>query len=61
MNRYRTQRRERALERGADELMSLCEWALRDWPRKLKRARRGYALLCLRLDRAISRAQRRRP
>jgi hypothetical protein len=47
--------RDRALKRGADELMNLCEWSLRRRPRALKRARARYADLCVYLHRAIGR------
>jgi hypothetical protein len=45
-----------ALKRGADELQTRLEWALRDHPRALKRARQRYKDFCLRLYRAIKRA-----
>jgi hypothetical protein len=50
--------REAALKRGADELMNLAEHVLRDKPLALKRARKVYETACLRLYRAIKRAQR---
>jgi len=46
--------RDRALKRGADELMALCQWALRDRPRTLKQAQRRYAKLCVSLYQAIA-------
>jgi hypothetical protein len=49
---------ERVLKHGADDLMNLCKWALRDHPRALKRARKRYVRVCVQLDRAIGRAQR---
>jgi hypothetical protein len=47
-----------ALKRGSDELMNLCEYALRDKPRALARARERYRALCLYLFRALERARR---
>jgi hypothetical protein len=53
----RSQRREHALKRGADDLMALVEWCLRDKPRALRRARRRYVKLCERLYKLIARAR----
>ena len=49
---------EAALKRGADELMNLAEYALRDRPSALKRVRRAYKGFCLTAYRAIKRASR---
>ena len=46
--------RDRALKRGANELMALCQWALRDRPRTLKQAQRRYTKLCVSLYQAIA-------
>jgi len=50
--------REAALERGADELMNLVEWTLRDRPRALANAKAIYVRCCLDLYRRIARSGR---
>ena len=47
-----------ATERGVDELMNLCEYALRDHPRRLRHARRVYTQACKRLYASIVRMAR---
>jgi len=47
---------EAALKRGADELQSRLEWALRNRPRALENSRREYVEFCLRLYLKIQRA-----
>ncbi len=46
----------RALDLGADELISLCAWRFRERPRKLKALRRRYAELCVALLRELARS-----
>jgi hypothetical protein len=50
--------RKAALKRGADELMNLAEYALRERARALARVRRAYTQFCLLAYRAIERARR---
>lgn len=50
-----TDRREAALKRGANELMNLAEYVLRDNKRALSRVRRTYQDFCLALYRIITR------
>lgn len=49
---------QKALKRGADDLMGIAEFSLRDRPFALKRAREAYIEVCLRLYRAIQEATR---
>jgi hypothetical protein len=49
---------QKALKRGADDLMGIAEFSLRDRPFALKRAREAYTEVCLRLYCAIQEAQR---
>jgi len=49
---------EAALKRGADELQSRLEWALRNRPRALANSRREYVAFCTRLYRKIEHALR---
>jgi hypothetical protein len=51
---------ERADELGADRLMTDCEWALRDQPLALRRARENYRELCLALLQRLEASQRAR-
>jgi hypothetical protein len=44
---------EEALRRGADDLMDLAEFSLRERPLALRHAREAYVETCLRLWRAI--------
>ena len=45
--RFPTLRQSRAVEIGADELMSLVEWTFRSRPRALRNIRRIYRGFCL--------------
>jgi hypothetical protein len=53
-----SEREEKAVKRGADELMNLCEWHFRKRPRVLARLRQAYRLLCLRLYCSLERSYR---
>jgi hypothetical protein len=48
---------QRALELGADELVDLAEYALRERPLALQLARQAYVETCLLLYRAIQEAE----
>jgi hypothetical protein len=48
--------REKALKRGADELMNQAEYTLREEKRALARVKRVYVKFCLLAYRAIERA-----
>lgn len=61
MRRSPTDRGERALKRGADELVDRAEWVLRDRPRALKNLRSRYRAFCVSIYAVLERAMRRRP
>jgi len=48
----------RAVELGADELMSRLEWVLRDRPRALRNVRNQYRRFCCQLYVRLQRAER---
>lgn len=55
--RFPSPRQMRAVELGADELMALLEWELRERPRALRLARGRYTVFCRRL---LAQLERRR-
>jgi hypothetical protein len=58
-DRLPSQREEKAVKRGADELMVLAEWHFRKKPRVLKRWRKEFAGFCTRLYSALERSYQR--
>jgi hypothetical protein len=54
----RTERLERVLEIGADELMNRADYVLRGTPRSLARVKRAYREFCSLAYRAIERTGR---
>lgn len=51
-----SRRERRAVQLGADELISLCEWSFRSRPRTLRNLRRAYRDFCSFLLEKIERA-----
>jgi hypothetical protein len=57
--RLPSDREQRAVERGADELMALAEFHFRKRPRVLLRLRKLYAWFCVHLYSTLERSYRR--
>jgi hypothetical protein len=59
-NQVNTRDRDRAVARGADELMDRCEYALENQPEALHSARKIYRTACVGLYAALERHYRQR-
>jgi hypothetical protein len=57
-NRFPSQLEEKAVERGADELVALAEFHFRDRPRALRNIRNAYKRFCAWLYRKLERSYR---
>jgi hypothetical protein len=57
--RFPSEREEKAVKRGADELMALAEWHFRRRPRVLLRLRKEFVRFCVRTYSALERSYQR--
>jgi hypothetical protein len=56
--RFPSEREQKAVKRGADELMALAEFHFRDRPRVLLRLRKEFIRFCVRTYSALERSYR---